>query len=784
MNVIIANERRRLESSHSPTKSTDTESSNKSLHRRASTHDVGDYRHKRKNSLTSMSIKPTLDQIHHQNHHDRHEYRGFCGIKTTRCASQRGELRVWLYQSDEGAAWDVWIMLLCLISVFVFVIQTYIEDEPNANGTNNNTSVSNVYMYFGNADGQSVFGHDILCTTIVIEFICACFFTLDLCLNLFAAKSPLLYLFCGWGLIDLLTCAPVFVEASLPPGFCGKNDDADLLNILSLLRFARVFKVTRFLREMRLQRMLKTHVSLMTSQIISSIIVIGAIWLLFTSLVYVAEVEIPMYFYKLAAKRQIDSNGTAMAPFVKSISFGKAFYFSIVTFSTVGFGDISPQTTIGQWVVIVMIIIGLAFIAHRVAEVGYLLGSISKYSHRVVPGEAGHILVMGYCKNSQIVQHFLDEHLHPDHFGKVSSFLGPEDVVLVGMGDPPESLVQDVLQSSHYGGKVRYFKGSLMSQKDLHSMELRKASAIFLLSDLHSNDPKGEDAKTVVSALVLRDFDADARIFAEVHGKEAAQHLSQLVRPNAVVCIDELRAHLMAATVNLPGLSTLFDNLCCAFSRPDPDPRRPSWLSEYFEGADKELYRIRCPSTFAGMSFVDVALHMFEASTYEGRLSSASSMATSGTISATASKTNLFLNFENEMGGDRQVILVAVDIDDELFTNPGDWFHLPTSKLERKSVHQHHNASMASQIKKKGGSFSRNDNDTFINNSNNSNGRTNEKHQYLPATFLYVIASDKEHAAALEQITNSMWLTIKKEILERSMSDEIATGIGTFKIEK
>ena len=63
--------------------------------------------------------------------------------------------------------------------------------------------------------------------------------------------------------------------------------------------------------------------------------------------------------------------------------------------------------------------------------------------------------------------------------GTLSSFLGPEDVVLVGMGDPPESLVQDVLQSSHYGGKVRYFKGSLMSQKDLHSMELRKASAIF-----------------------------------------------------------------------------------------------------------------------------------------------------------------------------------------------------------------------------------------------------------------------------------------------------------------
>ena len=168
----------------------------------------------------------------------------------------------------------------------------------------------------------------------------------------------------------------------------------------------------------------------------------------------------------------------------------QAVYFSMVTFSTVGFGDISPQTTIGQWVVIIMIVLGLAFIAQRVAEVGYLLGSMSKYAHRVVPGEAGHILVMGYVQDSRIVQHFLDEHLHPDHFGKVSSFLGPEDVVLVSPGDPSESLVQNVLQSSHYGGKVRYFKGSIMSQQDLHNMKLRKASAVFILSDLHSNDPK------------------------------------------------------------------------------------------------------------------------------------------------------------------------------------------------------------------------------------------------------------------------------------------------------
>jgi hypothetical protein len=154
---------------------------------------------------------------------------------------------------------------------------------------------------------------------------------------------------------------------------------------------------------------------------------------------------------------------------------------------------------------------------------------------------------MGHVTDHRIIAHFLDEHLHPDHFGHRTQMhssdgptqggggtaglvdFGPEDVVLVAPFDPPESLVQNVLQSSHYGGKVRYFKGSIMSSRDLHMMQLRSAAAVFLLSDLHSPDPKAEDARTVVSALILRDFDTEAQIFAEVHGKEAASHLTALV---------------------------------------------------------------------------------------------------------------------------------------------------------------------------------------------------------------------------------------------------------------
>ena len=296
-----------------------------------------------------------------------------------------------------------------------------------------------------------------------------------------------------------------------------------------------------------------------------------------------------------------------------------------------------------------------------------------------------------------------------------------------------------------------------------------------------------------MTSLILRDFDPEARIFAEVHGKEAAQHLSQLVKPNAVVCIDELRAHLMAATINLPGLSTLFDNLCCAFSRPDPDPRRPAWLSEYFEGADKELYRIRCPSSFAGMSFVDAAVHMFEASTYVGRDHH-------GMIP---------LSTEDPEMNDSQVVLVAVDIEDELFTNPGDWFHLP------KNVHDLFEVTHENGPKRnRRTSFSRRNSpfesrspagSSGSHGSHGSNGSSGDavngvgldhikiltaaeeeeveeeerrnvrkkttdnlhSQQFLPSTYLYVVASDQGRATAIERVSSELWSAIQHEVKAR-----------------
>jgi voltage-gated potassium channel len=64
--------------------------------------------------------------------------------------------------------------------------------------------------------------------------------------------------------------------------------------------------------------------------------------------------------------------GTIGISYAENLSFGDALWWSIVTTTTVGYGDISPKTTLGKAIAVVLMIIGIGFL-------GMLTGTISTY---------------------------------------------------------------------------------------------------------------------------------------------------------------------------------------------------------------------------------------------------------------------------------------------------------------------------------------------------------------------------------------------------------------------
>lgn len=66
--------------------------------------------------------------------------------------------------------------------------------------------------------------------------------------------------------------------------------------------------------------------------------------------------------------------------FAENQSFGDALWWSIVTCTTVGYGDISPSTTIGRIVAIILMVFGISLI-------GMLTGAITMYFTSKQPTE-------------------------------------------------------------------------------------------------------------------------------------------------------------------------------------------------------------------------------------------------------------------------------------------------------------------------------------------------------------------------------------------------------------
>lgn len=86
------------------------------------------------------------------------------------------------------------------------------------------------------------------------------------------------------------------------------------------------------------------------------------------------------FIYVLYANITLISISSVVIMFAENQSFGDALWWSIVTCTTVGYGDISPSTTIGRIVAIILMVFGIGLI-------GMLTGAITTYFTSKQPTE-------------------------------------------------------------------------------------------------------------------------------------------------------------------------------------------------------------------------------------------------------------------------------------------------------------------------------------------------------------------------------------------------------------
>ena len=157
-------------------------------------------------------------------------------------------------------------------------------------------------------------------------------FTIEYVLRVWCVRHARHYVLSFFGLIDLLAVVPTYLSLLVPGG-----QFLAVVRVLRVMRVFRVLKLARFVGEASALaaalRSARYKISVFVVGVLTVVIVVGA-------LMYVVE-----------------------GPAAGFTSIPKGVYWAIVTLTTVGFGDITPLTPLGQALASFVMILGYGVIA-------------------------------------------------------------------------------------------------------------------------------------------------------------------------------------------------------------------------------------------------------------------------------------------------------------------------------------------------------------------------------------------------------------------------------------
>jgi len=184
-------------------------------------------------------------------------------------------------------------------------------------------------------------------TFIVMEWFFTIIFTLEYIARLVCVGKPIRYVLSFYGIIDLLSTLPTYLALIFPPAFFLVD-----IRIIRLLRIFRILKLTRY---MKAAKMLKMAIFNSTAKITVFLFVVLTLVIIAGTLMYLIEGN---------------ENGFSSIP--------ESVYWAIVTMTTVGYGDIAPQSPFGRILASILMILGYGLIAVPTGIVGMELADSNK----------------------------------------------------------------------------------------------------------------------------------------------------------------------------------------------------------------------------------------------------------------------------------------------------------------------------------------------------------------------------------------------------------------------
>jgi voltage-gated potassium channel len=260
----------------------------------------------------------------------------------------------------------------------------------------------------------------------------------------------------------------------------------------------------------------------------------------------------------------------ALVFFEEQVNFQDALWWSFVTVTTVGYGDISPITMGGRIVAITVMLFGIGILGVFTATIaGMFIEDRMRENKGMKPTDVtGHFILCGWnFRGLNIIEEL-----------RADAKCGHTPIVLIA--DVPEK----PLEEAH----LHFIRGEITADI-LSKANLAEAGTVIVLAD-DTLDAYAADAKTILTTMTIKHTCPEVYTCVELLDPKNIEHC-RMAQADEIIVTGELSTNLLVQAALDHGISLLITEL----------------ISNRY---GNELFKIRTPAVWVGRPFFEMMCHM------------------------------------------------------------------------------------------------------------------------------------------------------------------------------